>query len=104
MDSCDRRQKMVFVFGACQDKNVREMLLLLKPLARKFFFCKAKTERGLPAKELEDLARELGVKDFESAENVQKAVQKALAEAGKSAVIVTGSLFVLGEARQLFVN
>jgi dihydrofolate synthase/folylpolyglutamate synthase len=86
------------VFGAMADKDVPAMLDLLAPAAVSFHTAQAAgTERARPAGEVAALAARATAAPVSSHDSVAAAVTAAL-ETG-SPVLVTGSLYVVGEAR-----
>jgi len=86
------------VFGAMADKDVPAMLDLLAPAAVSFHTAQAAgTERARPAGEVAALAARATAAPVSSHDSVAAAVAAAL-ETG-SPVLVTGSLYVVGEAR-----
>lgn len=62
--------------------------------------CTAPSPRGLPAEDLAAVARSMGCDDVVVRESVATACDRALVDAGSDdAILVTGSLYVVGEAR-----
>ena len=62
--------------------------------------CTAPTPRGLPAEDLAAVARSMGCDAVVVRESVAAACDRALVDAGSDdAILVTGSLYVVGEAR-----
>lgn len=62
--------------------------------------CTAPSPRGLPAAELADVARGMGCDDVVVKESVGAACERALLDAtAEDAILITGSLYVVGEAR-----
>ena len=62
--------------------------------------CTAPSPRGLPATDLADVARAMGCDDVVVRESVADACNRALTDANADdAILVTGSLYVVGEAR-----
>ena len=62
--------------------------------------CTAPSPRGLPAEDLAAVARSMGCDDVVVRESVGAACDRALVDAGSDdAILVTGSLYVVGEAR-----
>jgi dihydrofolate synthase/folylpolyglutamate synthase len=62
--------------------------------------CTAPSPRGLPAEELSIAARELGCDDVVQAETVEEAIDMARADSmAEDAIVVTGSLYIVGAAR-----
>jgi dihydrofolate synthase/folylpolyglutamate synthase len=85
------------VFGAMGDKEVDAMLEPLRPLVDRVYVTAADADRALPATDLAALFTAAG---YEAVE-VEPTVSGALAAAREAGgpVLVTGSLYVVGEAR-----
>jgi len=82
----------------------RDPLALLSALRADEFdqviCCTAPSPRGLPATDLAEVARAMGCDDVVVRESVGAAIDRALTDANADdAVLVTGSLYVVGEAR-----
>lgn len=82
----------------------RDPLALLSALRADEFdqviCCTAPSPRGLPAESLAEVARNMGCDDVVVRESVGEACNRALSDAGSDdAILVTGSLYVVGEAR-----
>jgi dihydrofolate synthase/folylpolyglutamate synthase len=92
-------QRWQIVFGAMADKDIASMLGMLAPLAAGFTTVAADSSRALPSGELAALAEgeELGVPVIDGG-----SVADGLAAARETGgpVLVTGSIYVVGEARQ----
>ena len=89
-------EKLHIVFGMVNDKEVRDVLRILPPMAE-YYFCKANIPRALDENELLRIASEFKLcgKPFVS-------VKEALSAAGKSAgandlIFIGGSVFVVAE-------
>lgn len=89
------------VVGTLRSRDPHDLLSALR--ADEFdqvICCTAPSPRGLPARDLADVARELGCDDVVVRESVGAACDLALTDAGADdAILVTGSLYVVGEAR-----
>lgn len=92
--------RRVMVVGMLRGKDAREMLLALDaPKAELVVTCPAPSPRSQPAEALAEAARSLGCRAV-VAGSVGEALTLALREAGEDGmVVVTGSLYVVGEAR-----
>jgi len=82
----------------------RDPLALLSALRADEFdqvvCCTAPSPRGLPATDLAEVARAMGCDDVVVRESVADACNRALTDANADdAILVTGSLYVVGEAR-----
>jgi dihydrofolate synthase/folylpolyglutamate synthase len=89
------------VFGVSGDKNVLEMLIELQPRVTHFIATQSAHPRAMPPQTLAALAQELGYAN-EIAQTVSDALTCAeeLVQAN-GIILITGSLFVVGEARTL---
>jgi dihydrofolate synthase/folylpolyglutamate synthase len=92
----------VFVFGAMRDKAIREMAQILFPTAETVFTATAShTPRAATGAEIVTLGNELGANAIDKA-SVAEALEAAFAQAnslgGEAVVVVSGSIYVVGEA------
>lgn len=108
-------RELGIVFGALQEKDVAAMLEVLwaqygesREFETKLFVTQSSSPRAVPAELLAELAVEAGFDedDVEAHLGLDDAVAAAVSEAGQhedlgSAVLVTGSVTVVGEARVL---
>lgn len=86
------------VLGAMSDKNLSAMLELLKPAVSSLHACRATdSPRARPPEEVAALAGEILGVPARAHDSVPEAVTAALEAGGP--VLVTGSLYVVGEAR-----
>jgi dihydrofolate synthase/folylpolyglutamate synthase len=92
----------VMVVGMLRGKDAREMLEALDAARSELVVaCPAPSPRTQPPEVIAEAARSLGVKAL-VAPSVPDALEAALAEAGEEGlVLVTGSLYVAGEARKV---
>lgn len=91
------------VLAVSRDKDVRVML---ETLARRFprarlIATRSRSERALEPESLARIARETGI-EAESAPDVNAALARALARPGRESVLLTGSLFAIGEAMETY--
>ena len=97
----DPAGKRILVFGCLQSRDPSEMLAALR--ATEFDIvvtCTAPSPRGLPASDLTSAARDLGCDEVIECSTVEQACARAVRLAGADdAVLVTGSLYVVGAAR-----
>jgi dihydrofolate synthase/folylpolyglutamate synthase len=86
------------VFGVLRDKAMAEMAEILFPTAERVIATHADNPRSAsPAEIRQAAARVAG--EMEEAENVRKALEQAERAAGPNGlVVVTGSIYVVGEA------
>jgi dihydrofolate synthase/folylpolyglutamate synthase len=97
----DPAGRKILVTGILRGRDAKEMLSALR--ADEFdavFTCTAPTPRGMPSSELAAAARALGCDTVVECETVEEACGRAIRTAEHDdAVLVTGSLYVVGAAR-----
>jgi dihydrofolate synthase/folylpolyglutamate synthase len=94
----DRR--LIFVFGAMRDKALGEIADILFPLSEAVVATHADTPRSATAEEIREAASRTGA-SIQCAATVAEAVTRAKRIAGADGVVVvTGSIYVVGEAFQ----
>jgi dihydrofolate synthase/folylpolyglutamate synthase len=97
-------RELILVFGASADKDIRGMLDHLGPLAKRIITTMALHPRAARTETLLGLARPL-CEEVESVVPVRSAVELGLSYASAGEVLlITGSLFVVGEALTLWIG
>jgi dihydrofolate synthase/folylpolyglutamate synthase len=100
-DDFDPAGRRIIVVGCLRGRDPREMLSALR--ADEFdvvYTCTAPSPRGMPGAELSAAARALGCDNIVECTTVEQACDRAVRGAeGDDAVLVTGSLYVVGAAR-----
>jgi dihydrofolate synthase/folylpolyglutamate synthase len=92
------------VLGVMGDKNVEAMMVSLAPLVDGVVTTAPASERSVPPSQLAERIADLVDVPVLVAEEVELAIDMARAEAGPNgAVLVAGSLYLVGEARKLLV-
>lgn len=92
---------LIFVFGAMRDKAISEMTEILFPLAQRVIVARPENPRAASSEEVVQAASRTGA-DIEEAAEVKAALQMARGAAGTGGVVVvTGSIYLVGEAMQL---
>ncbi|MDQ3981750.1 MAG: bifunctional folylpolyglutamate synthase/dihydrofolate synthase [Actinomycetota bacterium] len=94
----------VFVLGILADKDYRGMLAEVARLSTRMVFTRATNVRSVEPDELLGAARKIGIEDCSVASDVRGAIDLARDMAGESLVCVTGSHYVVGEARDHLLN
>lgn len=95
-----RYKKLYLVFGVCEGKDISGMARDLFPLAERIFFTRAKTPRALPPEKMRKQFPEYKERSAATL-SVREAVELARRESKpEDLILVTGSLFVVGEALQ----
>jgi dihydrofolate synthase/folylpolyglutamate synthase len=92
---------LTFVFGAMRDKAIGEIAEILFPLAERVIATHADNPRAATPAEIREAAHRVAV-EIEEAPDVPIALAKARAAAGtKGLVVVTGSIYIVGEAMRV---
>jgi len=89
--------KLILVFGVMKDKDYRQMIAELAPVADEVIAVQPQMERALDSETICDKFRQFGRKSI-NAEKVDQGVTKALKMASvEDMVLITGSHYVVGE-------
>lgn len=93
----------ILILGVCKDKDIKGMAIALCPLASHIILTKADNPRALKPSALLELLRDIHPKITET-EDIKEAINYArrLATA-EDLILITGSLYLVGEARRLLV-
>lgn len=93
-------KKLTILMGVMADKDVKDMLKLLAPIAGQVFTVRPESPRAMPAEELAALVNRYGVPAVPCA-GVAAGLQAAAEAAGADgAVCALGSLYLVGEVRR----
>ena len=100
-DDFDPAGRKTLVTGILKSRDAAEMLSALRADEfDKVFTCTAPTPRGMPSSEVAAAARAIGCDDVVECDTVEQACDRAIRGAEiDDAVLVTGSLYVVGAAR-----
>jgi dihydrofolate synthase/folylpolyglutamate synthase len=95
----------VFVLGVNSDKDIKSILEALAPVSVAIVACCSASEKAMPLEKISEVADSLGVKNFDTRSNCSDALRRAreLAD-GKQSICVTGSLYLVAEARELLLG
>ncbi|HXV44258.1 MAG TPA: cyanophycin synthetase, partial [Anaerolineae bacterium] len=97
-------QPITFIFGASSDHPIRDMLAALLPHAAHMFMLASRHPRAEKAERLTALAEAMGYQTTPMPD-VASALEQALAGAGQIDLIcVTGSLFLVADAREAWLR
>ena len=92
---------MIFVFGAMRDKAIAEMAEILFPLAERVIAARPDNPRSASTEEIQQAGSRTGA-EIEAIAGVPDAMQRARSLAGAdSVVVVTGSIYLVGEAMRV---
>ena len=92
-------KKLLMVFGMMKDKNIQQTLNYVTPLANGIFLTRAEYDRSADPEELKLFIKGTRL-PFRIFQTIPLAITQAIKEAGpEDLILITGSLFVVGEAR-----
>jgi len=101
LSACYEDRRLIFAFGALRDKAIGEMAEILFPMAERVIATRAENPRSATPEEIRSAAARTSA-EIETAPDVATAVKQARAFAGSDGiVVVTGSIYVVGEAMRL---
>ncbi|MFQ5681102.1 MAG: bifunctional folylpolyglutamate synthase/dihydrofolate synthase, partial [Candidatus Omnitrophota bacterium] len=98
-------KKVILVFGACVDKDVKGMISALLSLSKQLIITRAANPRALSVQEIRRIALtdNPGIRPQLTC-SVKQALRIACRDAqDKDIVLITGSLFVVGEAKKCVI-
>jgi len=90
---------LIFVFGAMRDKAISEMAEILFPIAHSVIATRPGNPRSASTEEIREAGRRTGA-EIETIAEVQAALNRARDLACGDAIVVTGSIYLVGEAMQ----
>ena len=94
-------QPVTFLTGVLADKEYKEMMALIAPLAARFVAITPESPRALPAKDLAAHLSRYG-KPVAACDSIAQAVELSRGEAGSGLVCAFGSLYFIGLVRDYF--
>jgi len=95
-------RNITLIIGILDDKPYKTILKDLLPLCRKVILTRPKIDRAIPPEKLYPVARKI-ISDIRVIPDVDKAIIHAIEHASpKDAICIAGSLYVVGEAKELF--
>jgi len=99
---CDEGRARTLVFSCLRDKPVEEMGRILFPLFDRVIVAPIHSSRAASLKDLEAAVRETGVEGLAAA-SVSRALELAAESSQGGVVVVSGSVYLVGEARSLLL-
>ena len=91
-------RQLTFVFGAMQDKAIREITEILFPVAARVILTPADNPRSATPAGIREASKRIEV-EMEDAPDVPAALRRAKTIAGpRGVIVVTGSIYIVGEA------
>jgi dihydrofolate synthase/folylpolyglutamate synthase len=93
-------KSILLLFGASEDKDIQGMFIELMPLVKEIMLVKSFHPRAIEPAKLIDMVRPFG-RPVQIIDHIPVAIEKATQLANSNlAVLVTGSIFVVAEARK----
>ncbi|MCF0131659.1 MAG: bifunctional folylpolyglutamate synthase/dihydrofolate synthase [Pseudobutyrivibrio sp.] len=99
IDAFGSKEKYTFLVGVMADKDYHEMMLLMEPLADRFFTLTVDYSRALQAKTLADEINADGIEAIDCT-SIEEAMERACCFDNR--IIVFGSLYFIGEVIKYF--
>ena len=97
-------KKVILIFGASEDKEVKLMIKIIKPYIEHFIFTKSEHPRALGLGELEKFASSLDLDNY-SIRDIGSIVPLILRKSDqKNTYIASGSIFIAGAIKQLLAR
>ncbi len=94
-------RRLIFIFGAMRDKAISEMTEILFPLAERVITTRPDNPRSVSPEEIQQAGSRTG-SEIEAISEIAAALDRARAAAGPDGVVVvTGSIYLVGEAMAL---
>lgn len=98
-------ENLYLVIGISSDKDCSGIISAFEPLAAAVIACQFEGERAMPAADVAEEAINAGCNDVRNAGSVETALQAASELAGEAdLILVTGSIYTVGEARSLLLG
>ncbi len=98
-------QPITMVFGAMGDKNLGQISEILFPLAKHLILTTPENPRAMPAEEIVQFVPEdFEFKNIYVIDVIPEALEKAREIAGDNLILVTGSLYLIGEVQGFLKN
>ena len=96
-------KKVIMIFGVSEDKNVRSMLRIVKPVVENLIITRSNHPRALEIEKIKIIADKLGFKN-QIEDKIEDAILIALSKArNDTAIIASGSIFIAGAVSE-FLN
>jgi dihydrofolate synthase/folylpolyglutamate synthase len=96
-------KRKIIIIGVLKDKNYKDMIEAVLPIADRFITVTPNSERALPAEKTAEIIRNY-CKNVSVSDTIKEAIEKSLRESESDDVICAfGSLYYIGEVRSYFI-
>lgn len=104
LKQCGIKDHVLLVAGFCAEKDAIGFLKRLQGVVKAAFAVAIDNQRALAAQQVATLIRSAGIREVIETKSVQEAIHSAMhrAQAEGGTVVVTGSIFLVAEALELF--
>ena len=99
----EREKPKTLIFGCLRDKPIREMAQILFPLFDRVIFAPIHSARAASIEDLQAAARSTGTTAV-SASSVRQAIEIAGEVGDVGAVVISGSVYLVGEVRSVLLG
>jgi dihydrofolate synthase/folylpolyglutamate synthase len=99
-DEKNKYKENALLFGAMKDKNIEEMLFLVKPFFDKIFFYEINYERSASTKFMIEMAEKLDI-EYSVVKNLDEFFKAKLSGDKENCLVVAGSMYLLGEIKSI---
>jgi dihydrofolate synthase/folylpolyglutamate synthase len=96
-------KKSILLFGAMRDKNIEEMLYILKDHFDELYFTEISYERSASMSQLAESAKKLKI-SFSQAKNVKDFLINYLSGDKDNCMVIAGSMYLLGEIKEILLK
>ncbi len=94
-------KKKILIYGALRDKNTEEILRMFENRFDKILLTTIDFYRALPAEELLEHARKIGLKNARVIENRDEFISDFLKNESEDCLVILGSIYLLGEVKSI---
>ena len=91
-------KKSLLLFGAMKDKNIEEMLSLLKGNFDEIFFTEVSYERSASLEQLKNYAAKNDI-SFSGIDNIKEFLESYILGEKDNCLVITGSMYLLGDVK-----
>lgn len=91
-------KKNILLFGVLKDKNIEEMLSLIKGAFDEIYFTTVQSERSASLEQMRDIADKLDVR-HKAAGNIKNFLLNYLTGDPENCLVITGSMYLLGDVK-----
>ena len=97
-------RKRILIYGALRDKNVAEILKMFRGKFDKIYFTDIDFYRALHAEEILLIAKSVGLENAEVLSDRDKFIRDFLNRKSSNCLVITGSIYLLGEIKRELNN